>query len=97
MFIIGFSGLALAFPVEASYIIPEWSIAWIWQLIYVMHSDEALLAIVFILFWHLYNEHLKPEVFPMSWVWLTGKLSHEDLKLKHPIDYEFQMKKDKKE
>jgi len=45
-----------------------------------MHSDEALLAIVFILIFHFYNEHLKPEVFPMNWMWLTGKMSTEQLK-----------------
>lgn len=88
MFIIGFSGFALAFPMIVTYIIPEWSTGWIWQLTGIMHSDEALLAIVFILFWHFYNEHLKPEVFPMSWVWLTGKIPVEELKHKHPLEFE---------
>ena len=89
MFIIGFSGYALAFPMQVSYIIPQVASEWIWQLLWLMHSDEALLAIVFILFWHFYNEHLKPEVFPMSWIWITGKISTEKLKHHHPIEYEF--------
>ncbi|MEW6109916.1 MAG: cytochrome b/b6 domain-containing protein [Nitrospirota bacterium] len=101
MFIIGFSGYALAFPMQVSYIIPEFTTGWIWQLLGIMHSDEALLAIVFILFWHFYNEHLKPEVFPMSWIWITGKISTEKLKHHHPIEYEMlfpdEAKKDKKE
>jgi len=88
MFIIGFSGFALAFPMVVSYIIPEFTTGWIWQVLAIMHSDEALLAIVFILFWHFYNEHLKPEVFPMSWIWLTGRISTEELKHKHPLEYE---------
>lgn len=92
MFIIGLSGLCLAFPVQASVFMPEWTTGWIWQLIAVMHSDEALLAIVFILFWHFYNEHLKPEVFPMSWVWLTGRISLKEMKHKHPLEYELMMK-----
>ncbi len=92
MFIIGLSGLALAFPIQASYFMPEWSTPWIWQLLSILHSDEALLAIVFILFWHFYNEHLKPEVFPMSWVWLTGKISVKELKHKHPLEYELILK-----
>jgi len=92
MFIIGFSGFALAFPMLVSYIVPEFTTAWIWQLLAIMHSDEALLAIVFILFWHFYNEHLKPETFPMSWVWLTGKISVEEMKHKHPIEYEIMQK-----
>ncbi len=92
MFVIGISGLCLAFPVQASIFFPEWTTAWIWQLIAVMHSDEALLAIVFILFWHFYNEHLKPEVFPMSWVWLTGRISLKEMKQKHPLEYELMIK-----
>jgi hypothetical protein len=87
-FIIGFSGYALAFPMQVSYIIPEFTTGWIWQLFGIMHSDEALLAIVFILFWHFYNEHLKPESFPMSWIWITGKISTERLKHHHPIEYD---------
>ena len=96
MFIIGFSGYALAFPMQVSYIIPEFTSGWIWQLLGVMHSDEALLAIVFILFWHFYNEHLKPEVFPMSWIWITGKISTEKLKHHHPIEYEMLFPEDEK-
>ncbi|RME64220.1 MAG: cytochrome b/b6 domain-containing protein [Nitrospirae bacterium] len=95
MFVIGISGLCLAFPVQASYLIPEGITGWFWPLVAVMHSDEALLAIVFILFWHFYNEHLKPEVFPMSWVWLTGKISLRELKHKHPLEYDLLVKENK--
>jgi formate dehydrogenase subunit gamma len=91
MFIIGFSGFALA-----SHIIPQAAADWIWVLLSIMHSDEALLAIVFILFWHFYNEHLKPEVFPMSWIWLTGKISTEKLKHHHPLEYELLFPEDAK-
>ncbi len=87
IFIIGSSGLALAFPTKAALLFPEAITGWIWELIYVMHSDEALLAIVFILFWHFYNEHLRPEVFPMSWVWITGKISTKDLEHHHPMEF----------
>jgi len=100
MFIIGSSGYALAFPMQATYIIPQAASGWIWELLGLMHSDEALLAIVFILFWHFYNEHLKPEVFPMSWIWITGKISTEQLKHHHQLEYELlfpdEAKKEKK-
>lgn len=88
MLIIGVSGLALAFPTTAALFIPSWTTNWVWELLFIMHSDEALLAIVFILFWHFYNEHLRPDVFPMSWIWITGKISLEDLKEKHALEYE---------
>jgi len=88
MFIIGGSGVALAFPIATTIFLPEFTSGWIWQLLGIMHSDEALLAIVFILFFHFYNEHLKPEVFPMSWLWLTGKVPLEEVQHKHPLEYE---------
>jgi len=87
MFIIGVSGLALAFPTTTAIFIPSWAANWIWELLFIMHGDEALLAIVFILFWHFYNEHLKPGVFPMNWLWITGKISVKELKEKHPLEY----------
>ncbi len=88
IFIIGASGLALAFPTKAAFFFPEWSTNWIWELLYIMHSDEALLAILFILLWHFYNEHLRPEVFPMSWVWITGKVSIKELQENYPLEFE---------
>jgi len=101
MFIIGSSGFALAFPMLVSNIIPKIVSPWIWEFLSIMHSDEALLAIVFILFWHFYNEHLKPEVFPMSWLWITGRISTEKLKHHHPLEYELlfpeKAKKDRKD
>ncbi|HEX9593514.1 MAG TPA: cytochrome b/b6 domain-containing protein [bacterium] len=88
IFIIGISGLALTLPTKAALLFPAWTSNWIWELIYIMHSDEALLAIVFILFWHFYNEHLRPDVFPMNWIWLTGKMSVEELQERHPREFE---------
>lgn len=90
MGIIGLSGLFLAFPVQSSYFFPSWSMNWIWEVIFIMHSDEALLAIVFILFWHFYNEHLKWNKFPMSMTWITGKISIEDMKHEHPLEYKLE-------
>lgn len=94
MGIIGLSGLALTFPTKAQYLFPEWSLNWIWELISILHSDEALLAIVFILFIHFYNEHLKWDKFPMNMSWITGKISMEEFKHEHPLEYELEMKED---
>ena len=54
----------------------------------VIHSYEALLAVTAILIWHLYNAHLRPDVFPMSPVWLTGLMTEEDMKEHHGLEYE---------
>ncbi len=89
MFIIGASGFFLAFPVMVSSLFPTFTLQWIWDVLFVMHSDEALLAIVFILIFHFYNEHLRSEEFPMNWMWLTGKMSVEKLKHHHPAEYDY--------
>ena len=58
-----------------------------------MHSDEALLATLVIISWHFYNGHLNPHKFPMSMVWLTGKLSKKEMLDEHALEYEEIMKK----
>lgn len=88
MAIIGVSGFVLAFPVFSSQFFPNFTLQWIWPLMRILHSDEALLAIGFILFIHFYSEHLRPGKFPMSWIWLTGKISTEEMKHEHPLEYE---------
>ena len=89
MFIIGTSGFFLAFPVTVSALFPTFTLGWIWDVLFTMHSDEALLAIVFILIIHFYMEHLRSDVFPMNWMWLTGKMSIEKLKHHHPAEYDY--------
>jgi hypothetical protein len=43
---------------------------------------------------HFYNAHLKPSIFPMNWVWLTGKMSHTMLEEEHRGQYEELVGKD---
>jgi cytochrome b subunit of formate dehydrogenase len=55
------------------------------------HSDEGLLATLAIIIWHFYNVHLNPENFPMTWTMFTGKISEEEMRRHHPLEYEEQM------
>ena len=57
-----------------------------------MHSDEALLATLVIIGWHFYNVHLNPHKFPMSKIWLNGKISKREIMEEHPLEYEEIMK-----
>lgn len=52
------------------------------------HSDEALLATLAIVIWHFYNVHFNPSKFPMSWTWLTGRISKKEMMHEHPLEYE---------
>ena len=52
------------------------------------HSDEGLLATLAIIIWHFYNVHLNPENFPMNWTMFTGRISEEEMRRHHPLEYE---------
>ncbi|MFI5339610.1 MAG: formate dehydrogenase subunit gamma [Candidatus Methylomirabilales bacterium] len=52
------------------------------------HSDEGLLATLAIIIWHFYNVHLNPEHFPMNRTFLTGKISEDEMRRHHPLEYE---------
>jgi len=53
-----------------------------------VHTMEAILASCAIMVWHFYEVHLKPGKFPMSTVWLDGKISEHELKEEHPLEYD---------
>jgi len=48
---------------------------------------EAILASCAIMVWHFYEVHLKPGKYPMSTIWLHGKISAHELEEEHPLQY----------
>jgi len=78
------TGAALWFPVHATILFPRWVL----DIIRVIHGFEAILAFLAIIIWHMYNVHLNPEVFPMSRVWLNGRMELEFLHSHHRLEYE---------
>ncbi len=53
-----------------------------------IHGMEAILATLAIIVWHFYAVHWKPGQFPMSRIWIDGKMSAHHLKAEHPLQYE---------
>jgi formate dehydrogenase subunit gamma len=58
-----------------------------------MHRDEALLATLAIVIWHMYNAHLNPKKFPGTLVIWNGLMTKEEMLDEHPVEYERRMKK----
>jgi cytochrome b subunit of formate dehydrogenase len=84
MIVIGFSGYAMWFAPFFAHILPGWAL----NAVLVIHSEEGLLAILFIFSIHFVNTHLRPDSFPMDMVIFTGVETEEELKHKHPLEYE---------
>ncbi len=54
----------------------------------VMHGNEAMMAFLIIVTWHIYNAIFSPEVFPLDTTILTGRISAKRLQHEHPLEYE---------
>jgi len=52
----------------------------------IAHSDEAVLAALFLFIWHFYNVHFSTSVFPMGTVFITGYLP-EHLMVEEHYEY----------
>ncbi len=53
-----------------------------------IHYYEAWLACLTIVVWHMYYMVLDPDTYPMNWSWITGRITEDDIKERHPIEYE---------
>jgi cytochrome b subunit of formate dehydrogenase len=84
MIVIGFSGYAMWFAPFFAHFLPGWAL----NAVLVIHSEEGLLAILFIFSIHFVNTHLRPDSFPMDMVVFTGVESEEEFKHKRPLEYE---------
>jgi len=78
------TGFVLWFQDQAMVILPKWVL----DIANIVHGYEAVLAFLAIVIWHFYHVHFNPEVFPMTRVWLTGRISEHELKENHPLEYE---------
>ena len=83
MVVIGFSGYAMWFAPFFAKFLPGWAL----NAVLVIHSEEALLAILFIFSIHFVNTHLRPDSFPMDMVIFTGAESEKEFKAKRSKEY----------
>jgi formate dehydrogenase subunit gamma len=55
---------------------------------FVMHTDEAMLAVLFLMVFHFYQTHFNPRYFPLNKVFITGRMSEKDMQKEHPLELE---------
>jgi cytochrome b subunit of formate dehydrogenase/nitrate/TMAO reductase-like tetraheme cytochrome c subunit len=82
--IIGTSGLILFYPALTSHLLP----GWVFNIATIAHSEEALLAAVFLFTVHFFNANFRPDKFPMSTSIFTGAVPLEEFKFDHALAYE---------
>ncbi len=81
------TGLILWYPVQLFRLLPFLPGQFI-PAAKVAHANEAMLALLVIVVWHIYNAVFSPEVFPLDTSIFTGKISLKRLQHEHPLEYE---------
>ena len=82
--IIGVSGLVMWLPTLFASFLP----GWIFNVAAVFHGEEAFLAVVFLFTVHFFNNHFRPDKFPVEIVMFTGTMPLEEFKKEHGVEYQ---------
>jgi cytochrome b subunit of formate dehydrogenase len=82
--IIGVSGLIMWLPGFFGSFLP----GWIFNVAAIFHGEEAFLAVVFLFTVHFFNNHFRPDKFPVEVVMFTGTMSLEEFKTDHAVQYQ---------
>ncbi len=82
--IIGASGATLWFKAQVAEVLPGWA----FNLATIFHGEEAVLAAVFLFTVHFFNNHFRPDKFPLDTVMFTGALSREEFQREHRVEYD---------
>ncbi len=78
------TGAVLWFPGLALKFVP----AWVVTASQTVHYYEAWLAALAIVAWHFFFVLLHPDVYPMNWTWLSGKMTLRSIEKHHTRWYE---------
>jgi cytochrome b subunit of formate dehydrogenase len=78
------TGFILWFKTEWLVYFPMWT----YDVVRAVHFYEAILATLTIIVWHFYSVIFNPDVYPMSWAWITGDLTEHEMKEEHGLELE---------
>jgi prepilin-type processing-associated H-X9-DG protein len=80
----GLTGLMIWFKLGVFSILPRWSI----DIALAIHFYEAVLATLAIIVWHFYQVIFDPDVYPVNFAFLDGRVSEEHYREEHELAYE---------
>jgi formate dehydrogenase gamma subunit len=82
--IMGLTGLMIWFKLGVVGFLPRW---WI-DIALAVHFYEAVLATLAIIVWHFYHVIFDPDVYPMNFAVVDGRVSEELYQEEHELDFE---------
>ncbi len=83
-FIMGLTGLMIWFKIAVFGFLARW---WI-DIALAIHFYEAVLATLAIIVWHFYHVIFDPDVYPVNFAFLDGRVSEELYKEEHELAFE---------
>jgi cytochrome b subunit of formate dehydrogenase len=84
MTIIGVSGMMMWFPSVTADYLP----GWVFNVAAIVHGEEAILAVVFLFTVHFFNNHFRPDKFPLDTTMFTGVVPLEHYRHEHRREYD---------
>jgi cytochrome b subunit of formate dehydrogenase len=81
--IIGASGFMMWFPALTASYLP----GWVFNVAMIAHGEEAFLAAVFLFTVHFFNNHFRPDKFPLDIIMFTGSMPVEEFARDHELEY----------
>lgn len=82
--IMGLTGVMIWFKIDVFGFLPRW---WI-DIALAIHFYEAILATLAIMVWHFYQVIFDPDVYPLNFAFIDGRVSEESYKEEHELAYE---------
>ncbi len=76
-------GVMLWSPTVTAAFLP----GWVFNVATIFHGEGALLAVLFLFTVHFFNNHFRPEKFPLEVVMFTGAMPLEQFKQEHRVEY----------
>ena len=82
--VMGLTGLMIWFKIGLFGFLPRW---WI-EVALAIHFYEAVLATLAIIVWHFYHVIFDPDVYPINWALIDGRISEQLYEEEHGLDYQ---------